>query len=976
MSRALPLPPRPGDSVVRPTRRLRSVVAVAAAVAAVVAPVLLLPTPLVAQPDRPAIAAWNTEQGLPANNVLGIAQTRDGYLWLASYQGLVRFDGVTFRTFTESDIPGLDRASFWAVAADPAGTLWAASESGGMVSFDGRRWRVHTTRDGLKSDRITALMLDHDGVLWVGSRTGVSRIVGGRIEPLPPPVGMDEPSVTALARDRDGTLWIGTVASGLLRYRDGRYTRLTTRDGLADDRISSLHADSAGALWVGAYGAGLTRLQDGVATRVAADGAAAPQRVNDMLRGRDGTLWLAADNGLFRLAGASAVPVRQRDGRGIPQAEALHVDAEGNLWIGARQGGLFRLRPASVRTLGVADGLPHELVSAVDGDGAGGVWIATLGGVVHRTPGGTTTYTRASGALPDDIARDILRDRTGAVWVATNGGLTRLRDGRATTFTARDGLSDDRARALFEDHTGALWIGTFNGLTELRDGHFRRYGRPEGLPDPYILSVFEDRAGTLWVGTQSAGLFRRTANGFAPGPHELARQPVFRMSESADGTLWVGSARGLARLRDGRVRLFTTRDGLPGNAIFQAIDDGAGALWLTGPWGIGRVWLTELDEVAAGVRRTVTVKEFGSDDGLAAREASSIARAWHGPDGVLRFPTPQGLALIDPRRVRPNTLPPPTHVERVVVDGVPVEGSEALDLPPGTRKLEFQFTAPSFVAPTQLRFRYRLDGFDQDWVDGGTQRHAVYTHLSPGRYHFRVQARNEDGVWSDAAATVPVRLRPHVWQTWWFVVLVLAALGALALAAHRLRVRAVSRAVREETLRAMSLRDELTGLYNRRGLFALAEQEMRTAERQRRGFTLVFADMDGMKAINDAFGHQQGDRALMDAAELLRATFRGSDVLARLGGDEFALLVPDGDGAESTAGTESAEGAAEVGVALARLQQAIELHNATAGRRYQLALSVGYSRFDPERPQGIEALLDAADRQMYAQKRVKAAVRA
>jgi diguanylate cyclase (GGDEF)-like protein len=337
---------------------------------------------------------------------------------------------------------------------------------------------------------------------------------------------------------------------------------------------------------------------------------------------------------------------------------------------------------------------------------------------------------------------------------------------------------------------------------------------------------------------------------------------------------------------------------------------------------------------------------------------------------VLRFPTPHGLALVDPRRIQPNTLPPPTHVERVVVDGVPVEGGGALDLAPGTRKLEFQFTAPSFVAPAQLRFRYRLDGFDRDWVDGGTHRQAVYTHLSPGRYEFRVQARNEDGVWSDAAATVPVRLRPQLWETWWFAALVLAALAAAALAAHRLRVRAVSRAVREETLRAMSLRDELTGLYNRRGLFALAEQEMRAAERQRRGFTVVFADMDGMKAINDAFGHQQGDNALMDAAELLRATFRGSDVVARLGGDEFAVLVPDREGVDGMAGTD------DVPAAFARLQEAIEWHNTTADRRYRLGLSVGYSRFDPERPQSIEALLDAADQQMYEQKRVKAAVRA
>ncbi len=717
---------------------------------------------------------------------------------------------------------------------------------------------------------------------------------------------------------------------------------------------------------MGTFEPGINRIRGGEISRLAADGAGAPRRVNTILRDREGTLWLAAENGLYRMDGTRAVPVTLPGGRAIAQAATLHQDAEGNLWVGSRQGGLFRLRPTAVTILTRTDGLPHDLVSAIHGDGAGGVWIATHAGVAHRSARGVELFTQAGGALADDVARDVVRGRNGDVWVATNGGLTRIRNGRAVTFGARDGLPDDRVRALFEARDGTLWAGTYNGLAQLRDGRFRGYGRAEGLTDPYILSVFEDRRGTLWVGTQSEGLFRLTDGRFIPGPRELARQPVFRILEDADGTLWVGSARGLARIRGDSVFIFNTRHGLPGNAVYQALDDGAGRLWLTGSWGVGHVPRAELEAVAAGTARTLTMKQFGSRDGMAG-EASSISRAWRGPDGRLWFATPAGVAIVDPARLQRNARAPTPLIERVVVDDAAHEGLAVIEAAPGTRSLEFHFTAASFVAPEQLHFRYRLQGYDPQWVDGGTRRVAYYTNLPPGRYVFHVQARNEDGVPSTANARVTLRLRPYFWQTRWFMLLMAAAAVALALAAHRLRVRMVQRALREEMLRDLSLQDDLTGLYNRRGLLTLAEQLVREAERQRRGFGVVFADLDGLKRINDTLGHPEGDRAIRDAARLIRASFRDADVVARLGGDEFAVLVLDDASGDEGAAMEAAA---------ARLTDELERHNAASDRPFQLALSLGFSRFDPAAPRSIESLLEYADQQMYVQKRGKRIARA
>ena len=315
--------------------------------------------------------------------------------------------------------------------------------------------------------------------------------------------------------------------------------------------------------------------------------------------------------------------------------------------------------------------------------------------------------------------------------------------------------------------------------------------------------------------------------------------------------------------------------------------------------------------------------------------------------------------------MRRNARAPTPLIERVVVDDAVHEGAAIIQAAPGTRSLEFHFTAASFVAPEQLRFRYRLEGYDPGWVEGGTRRVAFYTNLPPGRYVFHVQARNEDGVPSTVNPSVTLRLRPYFWQTRWFMLLAVAAAIALAYAAHRLRVRMVQRALREEMLRDLSLQDDLTGLYNRRGLLTLAEQRVREAERQRRGFDVVFADLDGLKRINDTLGHPEGDRAIRDAARLIRASFRDSDVVARMGGDEFAVLVSSdasGAGDQPDAGVEAAA---------ARLVEAVARHNATADRPFELSISLGFSRYDPAAPRSIESLLEYADQQMYVQKRGK-----
>jgi diguanylate cyclase (GGDEF)-like protein/PAS domain S-box-containing protein len=533
-------------------------------------------------------------------------------------------------------------------------------------------------------------------------------------------------------------------------------------------------------------------------------------------------------------------------------------------------------------------------------------------------------------------------------------------------------------------------------------------------------------------------------------------------------------------MQAGRLARFTQIDGLPATTIFQTLEDDSGGLWLTGKWGVARVPKSEMEQ-AAGGRHLSSVKIFGTYDGLAVAEVTGVSESYRAPDGTLWFPTPGGAARVDPARLRKNERAPGVLVEQVVVDDEARPATtSSMKLPPGVRKLEFDYTALSFVAPQQVRFRYRLDGFDDTWVDGGTRRIAYYTNLPPGRYNFHVQASNEDGVWNNAGASLPFVLEPHFWQSEWFFILLVLTLLAAGAVAYTIRIATVRRAVEsrereesrqrvtqilesitdafvaidrawkftyvnhtaenllgmprskllgrscwevlpealetdielelrravaeritmrcesrlasgarpwieihaypavdgvalyfaditlrkeaEEALRSQTLHDDLTGVYNRRGLLALAEQQVRSAERSKRGFDVVFIDLDGLKQINDTFGHPVGDQALIDTADMLRRTFRESDVLSRLGGDEFAVLVLDEKGGG-------------VDLALKRLQDAIEEHNSTGGRPYRLAISTGYCRFDPAAPKPVWELLNAADRVMYGDKRDKRVIR-
>ncbi len=735
---------------------------------------------------------WRIEQGLPQDTIEALTQTADGYLWIGTQRGLARFDGVRFKIYNSSNTPALHSLAIDSLLPEPDGGLWITTDGGGLTRLRDGRFTTLGVADGLPTDRLRAVLLDPPGNLWVGTnQSGLARFADGAFQRVD---GLERGTVTALLRDRPGSLWIGTE-QGLAHLESpgtGRLSVLTTRDGLPHDRVISLAQDPKGGLWIGTA-RGLARLDGGLMTAPIPE--LAGEEILSLLVDRAGTLWTGSRTGLGRwLAGRF-----ERVEPGELEEEAvstLFEDREGSLWIGTVSGGIHRLKDVAFTGVSRKDGLKGFPIWSVYEDRRGDVWLGSNGGLDLLRDGRLTPFPGQEG-LRQSVVRAIAEDADGALWLGTYRGLCRLRDGRLTVYAEREGLPDSRVLTLLFDRAGALWIGTFQGLARLGpDGGMTVYTVRQGLSNDRIYALHEDREGTLWVGTKS-GLNRLVDGRIEALPAKTGAPSgsVFSFSEDADGTLWMVGQGALYRHRGGAFAGFSDWDGTPEGGFLLLVDDGRGNLWVCNQ-GVLRIRKADLDAAAPG--RRVPFRTFGADDGMPSSECSGVGRpsGLRTRDGRLWLPTVRGVAIVDPAHLPFNRLAPPTVVEEIVPSDHPPEvpRGEVL-LPPGTDRFEVRYTGLSLTDPERVRFRYRLRGFDKDWVETGS-RTAVYTSLPPGGYTFEVASSNSDGVWS-GVTSVALRLQPRFVETVWFVALCAVAAGLLLAAALPLRTRALRRRERD-----------------------------------------------------------------------------------------------------------------------------------------------------------------------------------
>ena len=732
--------------------------------------------------------SWQVEDGLPQGSVLAFAQTRDGDLWFGTQNGLVRFDGLTLKVFERRAHPRLRSNFVRALVEEAPGVLWVGTSRGLARIREGAFEPIDSTPRALEWN-VTALAKDSQGI-WIGTTRGLARLVGKALMWQLPGDGRPGTRINALQVAPDGTLWAGTN-DGLRRFApDGATRTYTRREGLPHQRVTALAVDPSGALWAGCTQGPPVRLDRGGRrfSPVASDWPA--QDIRSLLFDRAGHAWIGSRTGLARLANGRLSVWRAGSGLTDDHVLALFQDEEDSLWIGTERAGLNRFKRPRMTTITARDGLPEDTVLTVLEDAAGAMWLGTWRGLTRRAPDGSTrTFTRADGLAPGAVIA-LTESRDGGLWVGSmDGGVSKLSGGRVTPLPLP--VEGVPVLALHEDTAGRLWIATNDGLYAFHQGAFKRYGHQDGLPADTVYCLVPARAGGLWVGTRH-GLARlhdgRIA--YAQPFRDALADSIMTVHEDSQGTLWLGTyGGGLGRLSDGKLTTYTEKDGLPDNTVYALLDDGGDGLWLGSNRGPARLSRAQLEAFAAGTVRQLTPQTFGRGDGLRSIECSGGSQpvGWRARDGRLWFATVGGAVIFDPKL--PPALPKPqAKLTQVKLDRQPLEIGAGEAAPPAASRgdLEFHFSAGTLAAPEKVRFRYRLDGFDDDWHEVGSQRVATYTNVPPGRYRFEVQAAGDEARWGDHTARFELTLRPQYHQTAWFkglpvlvpvLVLVLAGWG-------------------------------------------------------------------------------------------------------------------------------------------------------------------------------------------------------
>ncbi len=702
---------------------------------------------------------WVMENGLPQNTVQALAQTRDGFIWLGTEGGLVRFDGTNFVVFDQNSKPALPGNDVQCLLATDDGALWIGTTDGLARLKDGAV-TTFTTSNGLPGNSIRSLQQGRQGLVIVTTENGEAGVEGSRVEPIL--YDKLQGTVALFEADLADKTHVLVNKTTLEVDQSGHTQRWIAGKDLPGTRIQTAYADRSGALWIGTNG-GLVR-------------------------------WAADKIGRFPvtdpLASASILSVLE--------------DREGNIWVGTETGGLHILRDERFRTFGTHDGLFSDATTSVVEDNAGTLWVGTSGyGLDALTRNGASITKVKTLEVKDGLSSDVILSLAAApngdMWVGTPDGLNRIRKGVVTSFTSADGLPDDFVRSLLVDADGSLWIGTRRGLAHWISGRkdIETYTQATGLGSDLVGAMARDMHGNLWVATL-AGLSRLQG---APHPNisnftsadGLSSNVITALLPRSDGTLLIGTQGHGWNIWDGKRFSPVASSGLNHTTIHAILDDERGHLWFATANGIARCDC----DMAGGCSHWM---EFGPADGLRGREmaTNSHPSAWRSRDGWLWFATPKGLVAADPAHFPVNTLPPPVALVRFAADDVdqPLHGAAPLKVHAGHNHFQFDYAGLSFTAPQKVRYRFMLEGFDHQWTEAGARRSAYYTNIPPGSYTFRVQASNNDGVWNTAGAAFAFVLQPHFYQTIWFYILMAALAAAFVVLLLRLRLLRAEREFR------------------------------------------------------------------------------------------------------------------------------------------------------------------------------------
>ncbi len=791
-------------------------------------------------PSQYLYDTWTSESGTPTLppdvSPVSIAQTRDGYVWIATASGLLRFDGARFVLLDTSNTPTLRGNDIKALYAAPDGALWIGTGGNGLIRYWKGAFTQIISETSEQFSFVRSVHQDSRGIVWVGTLNGLVRLqesASGEVST--PEFVRDFPPVeiSAITEDRTHAIWIGTQQDGVFRINNAtapispsNLTHFTRTQGLADEVITALAADSVSGVWIGTASQGVQRFVNGAfSTRLGVASGLSSDAVSCLLVNRLGVLWIGTSNGLNRYTGSTVnngITTLNTSNSALSSNTILSLaeDYEGSMWMAAGGSGIDRIKDPKFTVWGKKEGLHDDIYSTALQDRSGALWLGsfyntgltrlTLEKAEHFDNDGKNGTSRKTAGIPQGaFVRAIAETRSGTMLFGTTGlGIIRYENGVFSHIVGSEGIAQNTVRAIYEDSKGTVWIGTFGaGLYRLEGKTLvPAFSTANGLSSDFIVAIAEDKQERLWLATRDGGvciLTPHSGQNAAQGAmttltqkNGLPSNTVLYVARDNDGVMWIGTQFGIALCPESSIKAqssgtqnitlttLSRKNGLAEDVSRWMIHDSRGDYYLSGLGGITMIPKEHIRELLAGTRTGVEVRRYGKSDGMRSVECNGGGQpaACTTRDGALWFPTMKGMVSFHTRRLVLNTIPPPVAIEDLIANEkkTPFALGEIPKLPPRTERITIRYTALSLLFPDNVAFRYRLDGLDEDWIDVGQRREAYYTNLPPSEYTFRVQARNNDGVWNDVGASLSFAVKPRFYRTWWFYCLsALAIVGGV-----------------------------------------------------------------------------------------------------------------------------------------------------------------------------------------------------
>ncbi len=728
------------------------------------------------------IERWSAEEGLPSNNLRHIAKDKDGFLWISTFNGLVRFDGVQFKIFDSKNIDGLLTSAFYSVMPLNSGGLIVNSQSSGIFKYNKGEFIKLLNTDKLPPS-VQTTFLDNNERLWIGTRNnGIFYLENDVLSKFSIPE-FDTKSIKCFTQDSLNNVWLGSEGAGIAKISpDGKYKIYSTANGLVSNQVNSVvYHDQI--VYAGTE-KGLSTYVNGVWEE---DERCSQLSINFITTDASSNLWIAADNGLARIIHEGKYEfISEQTGLPGRQVSSIAFDDESNIWITTKRGGLVQLKLSNFKNIAKKDGLSYRGINVVEQGPDNTYYIGTDNGDIDLIWNGEISKLDVNKDLSDISVKDIYAEDDGTLWIATYDGVIKKNGNEEEYYGVAQGLLSNKTRRILKDSKGIIWVGSRNGGLNkiLPKGNIESISVKEGLGSDFVFSVEEAPDGRIVIGTANGGLNIIHLDGSIEilTPDSLVvGLSIFNVYIESNDRFWLATNVGIYCYQNNGFVLINVKNGMPVETLFDIKEDETGDFWATSILGIVKISKKEAIAVANKKLSSLSALLLNDSDGMVSRECTGTSKSLLADDGKLWIPTIGGVAILDPQKLILNFKEPAIFIEEILVDDEKIPwrinedelGEQEIIIPPGNRNYSINFTSLSMYSPEKVKFTYKLEGFDQDWVENGSSRTAKYTNIPYGNYTFKVMAANNNGVWSANFAKVEITIEPYFYETTFFIIVLI-----------------------------------------------------------------------------------------------------------------------------------------------------------------------------------------------------------